>query len=362
MVGMTRALLADPHHVRKLREGREAEIRPCVGAGYCIDRVLRGHESVCMHNVATGRELHLPHEIAPSTGPRRRVVVVGAGPAGLEAARVSASRGHEVVLFEAAPAPGGQLSLAARATWRQGLSGVVAWLCDEMRRLGVELRNNTLADADLVLAERPDVVVVATGGLPDVGGFEGAELAVSTWDLLGGAVACEGEVLVHDEQGGHNALSAAEHAAAKGARVQIVTPQSTVGTELADTNRGAHLRELHGHGVSMLPDTRLVAVTRTANRLLARLANTYTGALSEAVVDVVVGEHGTLPNDDLWHALRPRSRNLGEVDPAAMARFEPPAVERNPDGGFLLFRAGDAWACRNVHAAMLDAMRVCKDL
>ena len=112
MVGMTRAHLADPHIARKVAEGREHEIRPCVGMGYCIDSIYSG-EAVCIHNAATGREATIPHVIARSAGPKRKVVVVGAGPAGLEAARVAGERGHEVVVFEAAAEPGGQVLIAA---------------------------------------------------------------------------------------------------------------------------------------------------------------------------------------------------------------------------------------------------------
>ncbi len=106
MVGMTRAHIADPHIARKVVEGREDDIRPCVGMGYCIDRIYFGSEALCAHNPATGREATMPHVVAPSTGPRRKVVVVGAGPAGLEAARVAAARGHDAEADgEAGPAP-----------------------------------------------------------------------------------------------------------------------------------------------------------------------------------------------------------------------------------------------------------------
>src|SRR5215469_10765479 len=119
MVGMTRAHIADPHIARKVAEGRESEIRPCVGMGYCIDRIYFGGEALCAHNAATGREATMPHVVSASMGKQRKVVVVGAGPGGLEAARVAAARGHEVVVFEAAAEPGGQVLLASRIPRRK---------------------------------------------------------------------------------------------------------------------------------------------------------------------------------------------------------------------------------------------------
>ena len=113
MVGMTRAHMADPHIVKKITEGREDDIRPCVGATYCLDRIYEAGEALCIHNPATGRELSMPHTIPPAEM-RKTVVIVGAGPAGLEAARVAAERGHDVTVFEAQPDPGGQIRLTAQ--------------------------------------------------------------------------------------------------------------------------------------------------------------------------------------------------------------------------------------------------------
>ena len=100
MVGMTRAHMADPHIVRKMIQGREDQIRPCVGANFCLDRIYQGGEAYCLHNPATGRELTMPHDI-PKALLKRKVLVVGAGPAGVEAARVASARGHSVTVLSA---------------------------------------------------------------------------------------------------------------------------------------------------------------------------------------------------------------------------------------------------------------------
>ncbi|MEP4419949.1 MAG: NAD(P)-binding protein, partial [Nitratireductor sp.] len=136
MVGMTRPHIADPHIVKKVLAGEEDRIRPCVGATYCLDRIYEGGEALCIHNAATGREATIPHVITRSDGPLKRVVVVGAGPAGLEAARVAAERGHKVTVLEAAPLAGGQVRLAAQNPRRRELIGIVDWRLAELERLG----------------------------------------------------------------------------------------------------------------------------------------------------------------------------------------------------------------------------------
>src|SRR3546814_694695 len=165
MVGMTRAHMADPHIVRKIMEKREDEIRPCVGANYCLDRIYQGGSAYCIHNAATGRELTMPHVIPKAAG-KRKIVIVGAGPGGLEAARVAGERGHEVIVFEATGSAGGQIRLTAQSPRRHEMMGIVDWRLAQCEKLGVNIRYNTWAEADTVLSERPDVVIVATGGLP----------------------------------------------------------------------------------------------------------------------------------------------------------------------------------------------------
>jgi pyruvate/2-oxoglutarate dehydrogenase complex dihydrolipoamide dehydrogenase (E3) component len=288
--------------------------------------------------------------------------VVGGGPAGLEAARLAAVRGHRVTLFEAAGELGGQVVLAAKATWRRDLSGIVRWRAGEMDRLGVTVHLNRYAEADDVGAEATDIVIIATGGVPEVGHFDGKELATTIWDILSGQVSPGPQVLVHDESGGHPSLSCAQFIAARGGKVEIATPDRVLGLEMAETNYGAHMTELYKAGVTITPDVRLQRVSRRGNRLLAELANTYSGATISREVDQVVGDYGTLPNISLYEQLKPLSRNLGELDLTALAAGQPQTIDGNPSGAFHLYRIGVAWACRNIHAAMLDAMRVCKDL
>jgi len=363
MVGMTRAHMADPHIVAKIRRGEEARIRPCVGVGYCIDRIYEGGEALCLHNPATGREATLPHVIARSDRPARKVVVVGAGPAGLEAARVAAARGHPVVLFEAAPEPGGQVRLAAALARRREIIGIVDWLQAEVAHLGVDLRCNVFAEATDVLAEAPDVVVIATGGVPNTSFLtEGEALAVTSWDILSGHAAPAREVLLFDDNGAHPGASCAEFLARAGCRLEFVTPERILLPEIGGTNYPAYLRAFGEHGVRVTLNRRLRALRREGNRLAAVLYDEYARAFEERQIDQVVVEHGTLPADDLYFELKPVSSNLGEIDLDALLAGRPQSKVNNPDGSFQLFRVGDAVASRNIHAAIYDSLRLCKDL
>jgi 2,4-dienoyl-CoA reductase-like NADH-dependent reductase (Old Yellow Enzyme family)/thioredoxin reductase len=362
MVGMMRAHMADPHIVRKLEAGQADRIRACVGASYCINRLYLGLDSLCIQNVATGREETIPQLIAPSAGPRRRVVVVGAGPAGLEAARVAAERGHEVVLLEAAREPGGQVRLAARATPRRAdLMGIVDWLSAECRLLGVDIRCDTLADGPDIAGLEPDVVVVATGGRPRMPALAGGEdLVVSTWDIIGGsATPGRGEVLVYDDHGTEEALSCVERLVAAGSAVEIVSPDRHVGQEVTGTAYPAYLKTFYEHGVRMTPDHRLVRVGRSADgRLEVELSNDYTGGSTRRIVDQVVVEHGSLPNAEVYLELVGGSTNGGELDLDAFIGGRPQALVVNESGRYQLFRIGDAVASRNIHAAIYDGRRI----
>ncbi|WP_413874013.1 FAD-dependent oxidoreductase [Albidovulum sp.] len=362
MVGMTRAHMADPHIVRKIEEGREEDIRPCVGATYCLDRIYQGGMALCIHNPATGREETMPHTITPAAE-RRKVVVIGTGPAGLEAARVAAERGHEVVVFEAADEPGGQVRLTARTKRRSELIGIIDWRMAQCAARDVDFRFNTFAEAGDVLAEKPDVVIVATGGMPTADVIEaGNDLTVTAWDILSGDVKPGANVLVYDDAGDHTALQAAQLIAEAGAAVEIMTPDRTFSPEVMAMNLVPYMRALQDRKATFTVTYRLTRVERDGNRLKATVGSDYMALAKEAYYDQVVVNHGTQPLADLYFDLRPRSVNLGAVDYDALIEGRPQTMGGGPEGAFRLYRIGDAVSARNVHAAVYDALRLVKDI
>jgi 2,4-dienoyl-CoA reductase (NADPH2) len=324
-VAIGRGVIADPEWVTKAREGRAAEIRPCVGI---VQDCRAAHGLVgCAVNARAGRELAwgAPRRAAVS----KRVVVAGAGPAGLEAARVAAESGHDVVVYEQADVTGGQLRIAAAGPTREELLDFVFYLERELTRLGVELRLETPATRESVLADEPDLVVSATGASPLEPDFpfDADANVVTVWDLLGGAVhELPPRAAVLDDGGGFwHGVSAAEYLAERGSAVELLTPSRGVALAIPHESLGGLLRRLRSNGVRFRP---LVTVTSVRGTTVS-LADAVTGEPDETEAELLVVRTMLRVNDDLLRELE------GEV-PALVA-------------------VGDCSAARRLSHAVLDA-------
>jgi len=324
-VAIGRGVIADPEWVTKAREGRAAQIRPCVGI---VQDCRAAHGLVgCAVNARAGRE-------AEWGTPRRasapkRVVVAGAGPAGLEAARVAAESGHDVVVYERSELTGGQLRIAAAGPTREELLDFVFYLERELARLGVDLRLETPATREAVLAEAPDLVVSATGATPLPPDFphDGGSRVVTVWDLLGGKVkeVPARAAVLDDGSGFWHGVSAAEFLAERGAAVELLTPARGIGLAIPHESVAGLNQRLRSNGVLFRP---LVTVT-AVNGATISLADAVTGEPSETEAELLVVRTRLRVDDELLLELE------GEV-PALVA-------------------VGDCSAARRLSHAVLDA-------
>lgn len=288
-VGMTRAHIADPHLVTKVLEGREDQIRPCIGCIQMCQGELGRHRNVkCVYNPVTGHERFLREVETTAAETSRRVVVIGGGPAGLETARVSALRGHDVTLFDERPETGGTVRVAARTEERDGLVDAVDWLGNEVQRLGVDLRLRRTAEAKDIMALDPDVVVLATGAaetLPQWAARDHRKL-VAAVDVVSGRPVLNGRVIVVDENHRTNAMSAALVAARSGCDVTLLTPNPGPAELVEPEVRDDFLKNLHDAGVTILTSTKVVEFDPDGPRLRCRHGGV------EALTYRHVDEHG----------------------------------------------------------------------
>ena len=263
LVGMTRALMADPDLVNKAARGEAGRQQMCVGQNVCISRRMRKFPIACAQNPTSGYETE--RGLAPTTAPGH-VVVVGGGVSGLEAARAAAERGHRVTLLEAADALGGQISRTATLPVLRSLDDLWSWRAAELDLLGVDVRLGVHADADAVAALAPDRVLVATGSVPTP-----PDHAIAVDDWLRGAELPAGDVLLVDEEGSRKAAGPAEALALEGRRVTLVPDGIAPLQEIAENHAERPVFErLRAAGVMILSDVIVQAIEPGAVTVVGR--------------------------------------------------------------------------------------------
>ena len=339
LVGVVRGQIADPEFVAKARRGADDEIRTCLSCNQeCVGRMGLGRWLGCVENPRAGREsVSLP----TPTLPGRRVVVVGGGPAGLSAAATASERGHRLTLYERADVVGGQIRVAASAAGRGELGDLVRNLERECVRRGVRIVTGAEATVEALVAESPDVVVIATGARPVRPWWAGeCPRVVHAREVLEGAASPTGRVLVVDELGFQQGPSVAETLAGRGCAVTIAAAGMLVGQDLGITlDMEGWQRRAHRAGIEQRTDVAVSSVVADGAAVRVGLANHLTGAEFEAPFDWVVCAIHQEPEERLWKAL-----------------------SSNDSLPFEVHRIGDAVTPRRSHAAVLEGHRVAVSL
>lgn len=316
MVGMTRTLIADPQWPEKAHELRDHDIRPCVGANWCMSSIVKA-PLACVHNPAVGREAELGIGTLSPSSDTRRVAVVGGGPGGLRAALVAAQRGHQVTLFERESHLGGQVRWLANVGAYREYSGVVDWLEDQVKRAGVAIRLNETVTASQIVAGPFDAAIVATGSAPLRTGWSalhphrwGGEglPGVDQWnvftveDVLARRAEIPRSVLVFDDIGGRQAAAVAEYLADEGHPVEVATRLGSVFPDLAGSRDiGATHSRLRRLGVVFTRDRDLVSIEE--DRVTLRDVHTNETEVRDGV-DAVVLVTGNAARTELLTELK----------------------------------------------------------
>ncbi|WP_458319607.1 oxidoreductase [Mycolicibacterium brisbanense] len=335
MVAMTRQQIADPETVNKMKAGRLDEIRRCIGCNQgCIDRLFNVTHSSCVHNPAAGYELELGIGTLVQATFRRRVVVIGAGPAGMKAAETAARQGHEVILIERRNRTGGQLRIAAKIEGRGEIAGVIDHLDVMISKHGVDLRLGWSPTADEILALDPDHIIVATGSAPagDIVGNLAQGIThtpgldqphvLSVWDVLDEDMTVGHHVaIVDDGEGGWKGIGLALQLQADGHQVEFLTPLPYVGAKLGPFSANLAVPRILKSGMSTHPFTTMTAVDGPTLRIVEKGA---TGTLEGIDTVILAGWHR--PVTELYFALKNRGVTVERVGDAVASRTMMEAV------------------------------------
>ena len=345
LVAMTRQQIADAETVNKMREGRLDDIRRCIGCNQgCIDRLFKMTSATCVHNPAAGYELQLGLTTLTITERPRRLVVVGAGPAGLKAAEVAARTGHEVILIERRPHVGGQLRLAAGVKGRGEIAGVITYLQTQIAKLGVDVRLNWSPTVGEILALEPDEVIVATGSAPGrdiIGNIAQGILhtpglddvrVITVWDVLEDNAPIGRRVLVNDDgEGTWKAIGVALELSERGHDVHLSTPLAHVGAKIGPFSQSRLIPRLFASDITLHPFTSISAVGERDVHVTER---GRTAVIAEVDTVILAGWHR--PVNALYFALK--------------------------DAGMVVARVGDAIASRTMLEAVHEGEKAARSV
>ncbi|MGZ3538632.1 MAG: mycofactocin system FadH/OYE family oxidoreductase 2 [Thermodesulfobacteriota bacterium] len=338
IVGLVRALICDPQFPKKTKEGRTEEISICVSDNQgCIGRVNQAKTIGCIQNPCVGFEKKADQELKQSISKKKKVMVIGGGPAGMEAARMAALRGHQVTLYEKEPELGGQINIAQKGAGRENIGLVVTNLMAQLKKWKVRIEPGVEVTEEFVIKSNPDVAIVATGSVPRENPFPGRytpSQVLNVWQVLKGGTPIGEKVLLIDGDGHHKATSTAEFLADHGKKVDILTDALFIGVELGPIGDLYNSRQrLLQKGVTFTSDMRVQEIEGAT----VKAVNVYS---NEVFVyegyDTIVVVMANRPNHDLYFGLKGKIKELYRIgDCVAPRKIDMAIWEGNKVGRIL---------------------------